>query len=141
MSMADMGRDITEHNNIDRVFPQETFMTLDDNGWTGAVLDDVSAIVFPKGKLMWPVYRLEQKHLFERGCAVRSVKDTSYSPLRIFTVCADERGAWVFVLHEYNNQRLVGFVASLDGTLVQPFGNVPPVEVGQWISQNFPIKR
>lgn len=132
MGMSDMGRDIFEHEHIDSVFPSETQMVLDVKSLTGPLLDDVFAIVFPKGKLMWPVYKVSDNH-YRRSTVVRSIITAQYSPMRIFTICADQRGAWVFVEHESENNAVAGFVSSLNGVLVQPFGNVPPVELNEWI--------
>lgn len=134
MGLSEMGRDITEHENVNLVFPESTEMILHEDSIQGAILDDVFALVFPQGKLMWPIYKAGT-HSYTRGKAVRSVKTAQYSPMRIFTICADHRGAWVFVRHETSNENLAGFIATLDGTLVQGFGNVEPVEITQWIMQ------
>lgn len=133
MQLSELGRDIHEYQNIDRVFPKKITMTLDEHSELSADLDDVQGVVFPAHKLMWPVCKTTEIGTYLRTDAVRSVNATQYSPSRIFRICIDHTGAWMFIKHESKTTNVVGFVATLTDVLVQPFGNVPPVEIYKWM--------
>jgi hypothetical protein len=139
-----MGADISQHATIETIFPETTssFRLFDESGWDTALFEMVQGIIFPANKLMWPVakeYDANKTVIHRRLKAVRSVKDVMYTVDKIYSLVFDERGAWVFVRHERQNDdesQLAGFLTTLDDAKIQEYGNVEPIDITVWIKKN-----
>lgn len=143
MSLQDIGSDIADHENVNLVFPEEpsSFELSEESRFsTDSMLEIVEGVVFPFGKLMWPVVSFitpQDKVVYRRLKAVRSTKDSLYSINNIYLLCNDARGAWIFVRHERQTDdlQLIGFLTTLTNVRVKEYGNAYPVEIYEWLRE------
>jgi len=122
MSLHKLGAEITEHHEIDEIFPRRSHtLDLDVDARNDDLIVELDGLVFPREKLMWPIFRVydlaADNWYYERRAAVRSMRDKLYTPDKVYSLTVKSQyTSWVYVVHVVGTEletHMAGFVTSL----------------------------
>ena len=125
-----LGNSIKEDKNINLIVPIrfESFIINDNDvsGWE----NDVWGFEINSKKAMWPIFK--ETNGFMRGDKVISNRKVAYQKDRVYLLCNDYRGIWLFIRHEYKN--MIGFITSFSNVYIKDYGNTPSKSIQSWLS-------